>query len=66
MTQSSGIPTNFNPWLEIWYRPRYTIRQLIQWYPKRGVYVLAAVAGYVRYLNTAVDRLDSLEKPHEI
>lgn len=53
---SSGIPTNFNPWLEIWYRPRTTIRRLVQLYPKRGVYVLAAAAGYVQYLSRAQDQ----------
>lgn len=54
MTESStGIPTNFNPWLEIWYRPRTTIRRIVQWYPKRGVYVLAAATGYVQYLGRA-------------
>lgn len=53
---SSVLPTNFNPWLEIWYRPRTTIRRIVQWYPKRGVYVLAGVAGYGRYLDTASDQ----------
>lgn len=55
MTEQSSavLPTNFNPWLEIWYRPRTTIRRIVQWYPKRGVYILAAVAGYVQYLNRA-------------
>jgi hypothetical protein len=58
MTQESfsGMPTQFNPWLEIWYRPRTTIRQLVKWYPKRGVYVLAGVAGYVQYLDSASDQ----------
>lgn len=66
MTHSStGLPTNFNPWLEIWYRPRTTIRQLVKWYPKRGVYVLAAVAGYVQYLDRASNQAlgDNMDLP---
>lgn len=50
---SSVLPTNFNPWLEIWYRPRTTIQRIVKADPKWGVYLLIALAGYDQYLDTA-------------
>lgn len=43
----------FNPWLEIWYRPRTTIRQIVQFDVRRGVFLLAILAGYSHYLQRA-------------
>jgi hypothetical protein len=54
--QPQTISTKFNPWLEILYRPRTTIRRIIQLDPKRGVYVLAALAGYAQFFDNASDQ----------
>lgn len=51
--QPQTFTTKFNPWLEILYRPRTTIRQIITRDPKWGVYILIALAGYDQYLDTA-------------
>jgi len=55
MTQelSTMVSNKFNPWLEIWYRPRTTIRRIVKADPKWGVYILIALAGYDQYLDTA-------------
>ena len=37
--------TPFNPWLEIWYRPRQTIRRIVAHNPNKYVWILAIVSG---------------------
>ncbi len=43
----------FNPWLEIWYSPRRTIRRIITLDPKRDIYLLALLIGYSTWLDRA-------------
>jgi hypothetical protein len=54
--QPQTFSTKFNPWLEILYRPRTTIRRIIQLDPKRGVYLLAGMAGYAQFLDNAMEQ----------
>lgn len=55
MTQetSSVIVPHFNPWLEIWYRPRTTIRRIVQSKAKRDIYLIAVFVGYAQFLQQA-------------
>lgn len=43
----------FRPWLEIWTRPRSTIRRIIQENPNRSLWVLAFIYGLGSLLNNA-------------
>lgn len=45
--------TAFNPWLEIWYQPRRTIRRIVTLDPKRDIYLLALLIGYASWLERA-------------
>lgn len=55
----------FNPWIEIWFRPRKTIRRIVDSNPKRWVILLAALAGVANVLDQASARSwgDSLGLP---
>ncbi len=44
---------NFNPWLEIWTRPRATIRRIVDENPNRSLWWLAAIYGFGSLLNNA-------------
>ena len=37
---------NFSPWLEIWIRPRATIRRIVNEKPNRSIWVLATIYGF--------------------
>jgi hypothetical protein len=50
---STGLPTHFNPWLEIWYRPRATIRRVLHTTSNNTIWLLAAIAGIDNTLSRA-------------
>ncbi|MBS0626223.1 MAG: YIP1 family protein [Verrucomicrobia bacterium] len=43
----------FNPWLEIWTRPRDTIRKIVAENPNQSIWLLAAIYGFGSLLNNA-------------
>ncbi len=47
------METHFNPWLDIWTRPRATIRRIVQENPNRCLWLLAAIYGFGSLLNNA-------------
>ena len=47
------METHFNPWLEIWTRPRATIRRIVHENPNRSLWLLAAIYGFGSLLNNA-------------
>lgn len=47
-------PTTFNPWVEIWFRPRTTIRHLVNNNPTYMVWPLALLAGISTALNNNI------------
>lgn len=47
------MDSHFNPWLEIWIRPKATIRRIIQENPNRSLWLLSAIYGFVSLLNDA-------------
>jgi hypothetical protein len=47
------METSFNPWLEIWIRPRATIRRIVQENPSRSLWLLSAIYGFGSLLNNA-------------
>lgn len=46
----------FNQFLEIWLRPRATIRAIVETNPYRFVWILAAISGIYQWLDNAVKR----------
>ena len=44
---------NFNPWLEIWTRPRATIRRIVNERPNRCLWALAGIYGFGSLINNA-------------
>lgn len=51
-----GTNQTLNPWLSIWLKPRATIRQIVETDPEHHVIALAAAAGVVQTLLSAVDQ----------
>jgi hypothetical protein len=45
------MDSSFNPWLEIWVKPRATIARLLQESPNRGFWILAIIYGFSSTLN---------------
>lgn len=53
----SGTPwQNFKPFFTIWYKPRATLRQILDTDPKRYVFILAAINGIIQALDRASTR----------
>lgn len=55
-THSQSEPPVFNQLLEIWLRPRATIRSIVETNPYRFVWILAAISGIYQWLDNAVKR----------
>jgi len=51
MTDEGMTKLSLNPWLRIWFRPRRTMRALIEFDPRYGVVFLASLSGIYRALN---------------
>jgi len=49
--QRRDMDSSFNPWLEIWVKPRATIARLLQESPNRGFWILAIIYGFSSALN---------------
>lgn len=43
--------TTFNPWLQIWVKPRATIARILSESPNRGFWILAIIYGFSSALN---------------
>lgn len=51
--------TPFNPWLEIWIRPRKTIRRIVDSNPTRSVLLLAILGGLVSFFAGTIRYLEN-------
>jgi Yip1 domain. len=47
------METSFNPWLEIWIRPKTTVRRIVHENPNRSLWLLSAIYGFGSLLNNA-------------
>jgi len=48
--------TNMNPWLNIWFKPRITIRHIVDQTPEKHVQLLAVISGIFRFVDQASER----------
>ncbi len=48
--------TNMNPWLSIWFKPKITIRHIVDQDPEKYVLLLAIISGIYRAIEQASER----------